>query len=62
MYSHCGTNNSVHRGHLWTLDTRVETWCPGGVSISCLTSRFRHFSYNFKVLVTFSLYMYRNEK
>ena len=40
------------------LDTRVETRCPGGVSISCLASRSRHFSYSeiefyFQVLVKF---------
>ena len=40
------------------LDTRVETKCPGGVSISCLASRSRHFSYSeiefyFQILVNF---------
>ena len=43
------------------LDTRVETRCPGGFSISCFASRSRHFSYSeiefyFQVLVKFSLY------
>ena len=43
------------------LDTRVETRCPGGVRISSLASRSRHFSYfeiviYFQVLVKFSLY------
>ena len=43
------------------LDTRVETRCPGGFSISCLASRSRHFSYSevefyFQVLVKFSSY------
>ena len=43
------------------LDTRVETRCPGGFSISCFASRYRHFSYSeiefyFQVLVKFSLY------
>ena len=43
------------------LDTRVETKCPGGFSISCLASRSRHFSYSevefyFQVLVKFSSY------
>ena len=47
----------IHR----RLDTRVETRCPGGFSISCLASRSRHFSYSeiefyFQVLVKFSLY------
>ena len=28
------------------LDTRVETRCPEGFSISCLASRSRHFSYS----------------
>ena len=28
------------------LDTRVETRCPGGVSISCLANRSRHFPYS----------------
>ena len=47
------------------LDTRVETRCPTGFSISCLANRSRHFSYSeiefyFQVLVKFS--SYRNEK
>ena len=29
-------------GHSWTPATRGETWCPGGVSVSCLASRTRH--------------------
>ena len=62
MYSHCGTNNSVHRGHLRTLDARVETRCPGVVSVSCLTSRSRHFWYYFIVLVKSYLYMYHAKK
>ena len=42
------------------LDTRVETRCPGGVSISYLASRSCHFSYSeivfsFQLLVTFSI-------
>ena len=43
------------------LDTRVETRCPGGFSISCLASRSRRFSYSeiefyFQVLLKFSSY------
>ena len=43
------------------LDTRVETRCPWRVSISCMTSRSRHFSYSdiefyFQVLLNCSLY------
>ena len=33
MHSHCGTNDSVFRGLYGLLDTRVETRCPGVVSI-----------------------------
>ena len=45
------------------LDTRVETRCPGGFSISCWASRSRHFSYSeiefyFQVLVQFSSYCF----
>ena len=31
MHCHCGTNNRAPR---WTLQTRGETRCPGGVSVS----------------------------
>ena len=42
------------------LDTRVETRCAGGVSISYMASRSRHFSYfeivfSFQLLVKFSI-------
>ena len=48
------------------LDTRVETRCPGGVSIYGLANRSRHFSYSgilfyFKVFVKFSLYHWCQE-
>ena len=43
MHCHCGTDNRAPR---WTftdpLQTRGETRCPGGVSVSCLASRTRH--------------------
>ena len=61
MHSHWGTKIAytvVIHGRLYT---RVETRCPGGVRISSLASRSRHFSYfeivfYFQVLVKFSLY------
>ena len=43
MHRHCGTNNRAPRW-IFTgpLQTRGETRCPGGVSVSCLASRTRH--------------------
>ena len=41
MHCFCSTNNcqEYHGRHSWTLETRVGTRYPGGVSVSCLASR-----------------------